>query len=225
VTIGMVAAIAKPWGDDGIRTAAGPTPSFGAAPTPPPVGIAGHAFDPKMFGPFEPAPDWSIWPAGYFVSVQYVTRQANDRPPGAPPTRPSPAPGATASPSPPPDPSVAVIGPDWPAEVVVGPGDHLVWLGVDTPLGWTIRDTVLRRLGSDGSLTNMPLTRLPSDWDDHFAVLGIPVDASSERLTDWQPGTYRLDVTVDPGRITRTIRITILTTPDPSPVPGVTMQP
>jgi hypothetical protein len=225
VTIGILAAIAKPWGNGLDGSPATPAQSARAEPTPSPVPLPGHAFDPKLFGPFEPSPDWSIWPAGYFVSVEFVSREAIDRPPSLPASGPSQAAESPLAASHGPDSSPAVIGPDWPAEIVVGPGDHLVWLGVDTPLGWTISDTVLRRIESDGSLTDVPISRLPSEWDDHFAVLGIPVDASSERLADWAPGTYRLDITVDPGRLTRTIRVSILTAPDASSVPSPTTLP
>lgn len=223
--IGILAAIAKPWGvENGDQSPRLPEPSADVAATSSPVPLAGHAYDPKLFGPFEPAPDWSVWPAGYFVSVQYVTREAVDRRPSSPPAGASGAPSLPPPGSNGPDPSPVGSGPDWPAEIVVGPGDHLLWIGIDTPLGWTIRDAVLQRV-SGGTLRAVPITRLPSEWDDHFAVYGIPVVASTDRLTEWPPGTYRLEVTVDPGRVTRTIRITIMTAPDSVSVPEVTTPP
>jgi hypothetical protein len=211
VTIGVLTALAKPWGDDrgGDRTGTTALPLVGAAATPSPVTLPGHAWDPKMFGPFEPAPDWSVWPAGYFISVQFVTREAIDRPVSgqspAPPA--SGVPAETSRPLPPPPPDQ----PDWPTTIDIGPGDHLLWLGIDAPLGWTFREFALRRLEANGSHTAIAITRLPSEWDDHFAVLGVPVDTFSDRLTDWPPGTYRLDITVDPGRITRTIQVNVMT--------------
>jgi hypothetical protein len=222
LTLGVLAAIAKPWGSDTDRAGrASPSPLPSPAASTPAAQFAGHAFDPKLFGPFEPHPDWSIWPAGYFISVQYVTRR------GVPSTvlssaPPSSEPSDRASPASSP---ANAAGPDWPPEIVVGPGDHLLWLGVDTPLGWTIRETTLRRIGPGGSLVVVPITRLPSDWDDHFAVLGIPVAAASGQLTDWPRGDYRLTITVDPGSVTRTISIRIETVPDPAPEPGLDREP
>jgi hypothetical protein len=226
VAIGIAVAIIKPWGGGPGLSPATPRPSPSVAATPAPAVLDGHAFDPKLFGPFEPAPDWSIWPAGYFVSVRYVSRQAVDspatEPPAAPGTEPSPAVPPTPSPDPagPPD-----EGPAWPHEIVVGPGDHLLWLGINTPLGWTIRDTSLTRTSPGVATEDVPLTRLPSDWDDHFAVLGIPVAPGAERLVDWPPGHYRLAITVDPGRVTRTIEVQILTTPEPPAAPPQVIRP
>lgn len=225
IAVGIAVAIIKPWGD-GPRPAATPRPSPSIAATAAPVTLAGHSYDQKLFGPFEPAPDWSIWPAGYFVSVRYVSRQAIDSaangPSAAPAAQPSPTSSATPAPAPsrPPD-----AGPAWPAEIVVGAGDHLLWLGINTPHGWTIRETTLRRTAADGSLVDVALTRLPSDWDDHFAVLGIPVELGAERLVDWPSGRYRLAITVDPGRITRTIEILVLTTPEPPAAPPRIIRP
>jgi hypothetical protein len=221
-TIGILAAIAKPWGSDADRTGrASPSPLPSTAASTPAAELAGHAFDPQLFGPFEPHPDWSIWPAGYFVSVQYVTRRGGPSaaPSAALPSSESPPPASPAS-SP-----ANVAGPDWPPVIVVGPGDHLLWLGVDTPLGWRIRETTLRRIGPGGALVVVPITRLPSDWDDHFAVLGIPVTASSDQLTAWPRGDYRLSITVDPGAVTRTISIRIETVPDPALHPGLDREP
>jgi hypothetical protein len=227
VSFGILVAIIKPWGDGPGTAVATPRPSASPAATPAPVDEAGHGYDQKLFGPFEPAPDWSIWPAGYFVSVRYVTREAVDDP-VAPVVEPAASPGdrpfASAAPSPA-APSPAPAGPAWPTEIVVGPGDHLLWLGVNTPLGWTIRDTDLRRTAADGTDEEVPLTRLPSEWDDHFAVLGIPVEPASERLVDWPPGEYRLSITVDPGRVTRTIEISIMTAPEPAAAPPAIIRP
>ena len=225
VAIGILVAIIKPWGSGPASTAATPRPSASSAATAAPVTLAGHSYDQKLFGPFEPAPDWSIWPAGYFVSVRYVSRQAIDSPANGPaPAGGAPSPTASVTPTPapsgPPD-----AGPAWPPEIVVGPGDHLLWLGINTPHGWTIRATSLRRTATGGALEDVPLTRLPSDWDDHFAVLGIPVEPASDRLIDWPPGRYRLAITVDPGRVTRTIDVLVLTTPEPPAAPPRIIRP
>ncbi len=228
---GVLLAIAKPWGSTAERPI--PTPSAAAIATAVPSGLSTtpdgeFRFDPDMFGPFEPAPDWSIWPAGYFISVQYVTRAPGGRavaspavpPPSADPTLPSP--GVTSpnpgSPSPPPptDP-----GPNWPAMIDVGPGDHLLWLGINTPRGWTVGDWALSRADPDGSLVDVEVRRLPSKWDDHFTVLSLPAVAGSDGLADWPAGDYRLELSVSPGDIMQTIRIVVRTDVGPeTPLPA-----
>jgi hypothetical protein len=224
VAFGLFVAIIKPWGSEPGAAIATPRPSASPAATIAPDDLAGHGYDQKLFGPFEPAPDWSIWPAGYFVSVRYVTRQAVESPPAGPAASPGDRPSASATPSASPR-SPADDGPAWPSEIVVGSGDHLLWLGVNTPLGWTIRAASLRQTDTDGSPADVPLTRLPSDWDDHFAVLGIPVEPGSDRLIDWPPGEYRLSITVDPGHVTRTIEISIQTAPAPPAAPPAIIRP
>ena len=213
VAIGVLAAIAKPWGDPSRPLI--PLPSLRAAPSPTvEAQLPGRPYEPELFGPFEPAPSWSIWPAGYFVSVKYVTRRGQPGSEPEPSPSRSPGPSGTA-PSSKPGSTEAARGPDWPPIIEVGPGDHLLWLGVDTPLGWTIRTSTLARIGPDGRPVNVPITRLPSDWDDHFAVLGIPVVGRADRLTDWPRGDYRLTITVDPGGLARTIVVRIETLADP----------
>ena len=212
VTIGVLVAIAKPWGGD--AGPVNPVIPFPSRPAPSAEApLPGRPYEPELFGPFEPAPSWSIWPAGYFVSVKYVTRRGQPGSEPGPSPSGSPAPSGTVPSSAPPS-TEAARGPDWPPIIEVGPGDHLLWLGVDTPLGWTIRSSTLTRIGPDGRPVDVPITRLPSDWDDHFAVLGIPVAGRSDRLTDWPRGEYRLTITVDPGGLARTIVVRIETLPD-----------
>lgn len=208
VLIAILVAIAKPWGagpgDTDSSRPAFASPSKSAEPGP---SVAGHVFDPNLYGPFEPAPDWSIWPAGYFVTVLFVTRASNADAQlspiatAGPSSRPgigSPRPAASSS---------ATAGPNWPSTIEVGPGDHLLWLGINTPRGWSVRGAVLRRIQPHGAATVVPTTRLPSLWDDHFTVLAIPTSSSSTTLAVWPSGDYRLDLTVSPGNIERTIVI------------------
>jgi hypothetical protein len=236
VAIGILAAIIKPWGGgQGDRPAPTAYPTAAIASSEPPADD-GRRFDPDMFGPFEPPPDWSIWPAGYFISVQYVTRAGapgpslTPAPPSASPgTSGSPAgasgspgstepagsagPGPSQSPGPSsgPGPSSSPRVADWPPEIDVGPGDHLVWLGINTPRGWTLRSVELHRMQPEGSSVVVPVRRLPSRWDDHFTVIGLPIDAVSDRLADWPPGTFELRIVVDPGGIRRTIVVRVRT--------------
>ncbi len=58
--------------------------------------------------------------------------------------------------------------------------------------------------------------RLPSPWDDHFTVLGIPAADDGDTLSVWPTGDYRLDLTVLPGEIRRTIAIGVRTLEAPT---------
>ena len=189
VSIGLFVAIIKPWGSEPGSAVATPRPSASAAATAdrgrrwPATATTRSSSDRSS----RPPTGASGRPAISCRSGTSPVRRSTNRrvdPTASPGDLPSPS--ATPSPAPP---SPAVGGPAWPAEIVVGPGDHLLWLGINTPLGWTIRSTDLRRIGTDGSTTNVPLTRLPSDWDDHFAVLGIPVGAGLGAAHRLAPGS------------------------------------
>jgi hypothetical protein len=211
VVIAIVAAIVKPWGigsespTSSTDPFASPSPSSSTSRRAP-----GHVFDPGVYGPFEPSPEWSIWPAGYFVSVKFVTRargvDASPDPPTADANRPD---APRVSPSIDVDPSDAE-GPNWPATVDIQPGEHLLWLGINTPRGWSVRDVALRRV-APGRPTTVMTRRLPSRWDDHFTIVGIPTAESAETLSTWPTGDYLLELVVDPGAIKRTIVVTVRT--------------
>lgn len=211
----LAVLIAKPWGGASAPVDAGlaltevpPTPA--AEPTP---FETGYAYDQSVFGPFEPRPEWSIWPAGFFVTVLYVTREARDDASEQPSTA---APGtsvATGIPQPAP---ATEPGSGWPAMITIGPGDHLLWLGINTPLEWTVRETAVWRREADGFRTKVSTVQLPSDWGPRFTVIGIPTSPGSDRLAVWARGSYDLEVTLAPGTITRSIRIEIETL---APVP------
>jgi hypothetical protein len=204
----VAALIVKPWGETSAALDAGSRPTASPAATPAPTAIeAGYAYDQSIFGPFEPNPEWSVWPAGFFVTVLYVTRETQPTPvPG------SPAP-ATGSPAPT---GAATGGPsgteaDWPAVVTIGPGDHLLWLGINTPIEWSARKATVWRETAGSPRTAVPVVRLPSSWGPNFIVIGIPVAAGSERLTIWPQGSYVVEVTLDPGAVKRSIRVEIQT--------------
>lgn len=202
--------IAKPWGGGSAPRDASPPPTerpmpATAGPTP---FAAGYAYDPGIFGPFEPRPEWSIWPAGFFVTVLYVTREARDLATVQPSTA---APGTSVAIGMPEPAAATEPGAGWPALITIGPGDHLLWLGINTPLDWTVRETAVRRRGEDGFRKEVPVVRLPSDWGPPFTVIGIPTSAGSDRLAVWARGSYDLEVTLDPGAVTRSIRIEIET--------------
>jgi hypothetical protein len=225
VLVAIVAAILKPWGA-GSNTpvqSAGPFSTQSAAPAPEPTAL-GHVFDAGLYGPFEPSPEWSIWPAGYFVSVRFVTRARDVA------LLPDTAPTPTISPDPPTvSPPIAAspsegTGPNWPTEVDILPGEHLLWLGINTPRGWSIRDLALRRVEREGT-SIVSTRRLPSRWDDHFTVIGIPTTESAETLSIWPPGDYLLELVVVPGDLERTIVIRVRTAADVVDDPVVELPP
>ena len=195
--------VTKPWGSVAPPNAALESTPATEAPTSGPTPIEeGYAFDQAVFGNFKPKPEWSIWPAGFFVTVQYVTREADEPSPAVTTPPPSGSPAPTPAPS-------AEAG--WPALVTIGPGDHLLWLGIDVPMEWEVREAHVWRLGSGGERTAVPVVQLPSAWGPYFTVVGIPVSAGSDRLAIWPRGIYDVDVTLSPGLVTKTIRIEIQT--------------
>jgi hypothetical protein len=214
VLVAILAAILKPWGSGSgtpVQTTA-PFASPSPAPSPEPTTL-GYVFDAELYGPFEPSPEWSIWPAGYFVSVKFVTRARDvavlpgpvESAPSSP-DRPTASPAIEAAPSEGP-------GPNWPTVVDILPGEHLLWLGINTPRGWSVRDLVLRRV-EPGGTTPVSTRRLPSRWDDHFTIVGIPTTGTAETLSIWPTGDYLLEVVVAPGDLERTIVIHVRTAAD-----------
>ena len=197
--IALLVAVVKPWGSATDRIGSSPSPSAppSAAPT---LSVGTDPAGVDFFGPFEPAPEWSIWPAGYFVSVMYVARA----PDGAP--RASSDPAATPA-----------AGSDWPTRIDVGPQDHLLWLGIDTPRGRTLDSVVLRRVDRNG-IDRLVATRLvPSPWPSHFSVLALAGGKADSALAVWPAGDYDLELAVSPGDVRRTIRIRIQTLAGPEP--------
>lgn len=201
--LGLLLAIVKPWGSATERV--GPTPF---ASTPPSAAastsVGGDAaLRVDLFGPFEPTPEWSIWPAGYFVSVMYVARAPR------PEVRPSLAPTATSVP-----------GSEWPSWIDVGPQDHLLWLGINTPRGYSLDTAVLRRANDDGTGTIVDTRLIPSPWPSHFSVVALARGTTDTALGVWPAGEYVLQLVVSPGNIRRTIDVRIRTIPDPDPGQG-----
>jgi hypothetical protein len=203
LAIALLAVIIKPWGSttDRAEATASPFPSHTAAPSTAVGGDSGLQV--ALFGPFEPTPEWSIWPAGYFVSVMYVARAPRTEP------RPSLAPPATSPP-----------GADWPARIEVGEQDHLLWLGIDTPRGFKLETATLRRANADGTGTIVDTRLIPSPWPSHFSVVALRRGTTDTALTVWPAGDYRLQLVVSPGDVRRTIEISIRTIPAPEPAHG-----
>jgi hypothetical protein len=199
------ALILKPWATPAAAPQTGPNPFSTPPPRPAPTFVQpGYPYEQDIFGPFEPGSEWSIWPAGFFITVQYVTRTANETPganePAAPTGEPRPTEGASGQRG-------------WPSVVTIGPGDHLLWLGLDTPREWRVFDVAVWLVGAGGGRSAVPAARLPSVWGPNFTVLGLPVSPGSDRLKVWPAGSYEVVVLLDPGPVRKTFRLEILTTP------------
>jgi len=217
----LLVAIIKPWGL-GVQSSnvARSTPSAPPAPseTPPPeLGYESRVYDPSIFGSHEPEAAWAFWPAGFLVTFGFVIQVPGDAgaSPGASavpsgrgaPTPAAASPGAATSPQPGP-PSVA-DDPVWPARFDVPTGNHLLLIGINMPLGHSLASVQLQHASASGSLDAVTVRQLPSPWPSHFAVIGLPTSVADDRLAIWPSGRYRLDMTFDPGQVTRTIEITI----------------
>jgi len=226
VGIALIIAIVKPWGPE----TGGPMSSSIGSPTA--SASAAQASDSselrkELFGPFEPEQEWSIWPAGYLTTVMYVARAPRTES-GASPA--SPSVGPNTSPSSPAVPAPSTSSPpgaDWPATIVVGAGHHLLWIGINTPRGWSLDRAVLSRTGKDGSALRRTVKdgtasvietrRIATPWPDHFTALALAAPGVERSLAVWPAGTYSLELWVSPGNVHRTIKIRILTAPDPAP--------
>ena len=198
--IALLVVIVKPWGSEADRAVASASPFPSHTTEPSAAADKDSDLQVALFGPFEPTPEWSIWPAGYFVSVMYVARAPRTEP------RSSLAPPATAPP-----------GAEWPARIEVGEQDHLLWLGIDTPRGFKLETATLRRAKADGTSTTVDTRLIPSPWPSHFSVVALPRGTTDTQLTVWPAGDYGLQLVVSPGDIRRTIEIRIRTLPAGTP--------
>jgi hypothetical protein len=199
--IALLLAILKPWGPETGVPSSSPTPSVAGASAAPAEDRELHT---ALFGPFEPTPEWSIWPAGYFVSVMYVARA------------PRSASGAGASWRPDAEASERPLpGSEWPSSIEVGAEDHLLWLGIDTPRGYSLDTAVLHRIEANGAATPVEIRRVPSPWPSHFTVLALASGGARSALAVWPAGDYRLELTASPGEVRHTVEIRIRTVPTP----------
>ena len=228
VLIGILVAILKPWSE--------PTPEAAtiASAEPGPTAAAttdaiAH-YNPDVFGAYEPAPDWELWPAGYLVSFGFAMRidSATAAPPVAVDTEvPGASPNAspTARPSPRPTPSRrAADGPAWPSAITITASSHLALVGINTPLGYRVGAT-LARLEPDGTSTAFEVIKLPSPWPTHFTVIAIDDGSGRSPRESWPTGRYRLHLRFDPGPIVRDIEIVIDQREAPAQAPTGPMAP
>ena len=187
----LVLAIVKPWGDG----APPAQPSSGARATarttnlPPTARAPRTEYEPRLFGYREPDPGWELWPAGFVFEFGLagpvpVHSAAPTGAASAPPRLvPSPAPTESAGP-----PSVAVLD--------LGPADHLIAIGLNTPADVRVTDIGLWILRGDACCAEpLPYVRLPTLWEsDHFFVIAAEDPDQPGQPGPWPVAEYRLDL-------------------------------
>lgn len=201
VVIILLVALVKPWGQAGTTapvpsqaTATTPSPSL-PRPTTDPADSFSRTYDPLVFGDHELQPAWGLWPAGYLVSFGFAMRAESSSPPS----------GAPASSEAAADPRTPI----WPAAIDIPSGNHLLLIGINTPNGYSLDRIDLVRRQTDGSVSEVAVQRLPSPWPSHFTVIAIDNGSGGPRLDFWAPGDYRLELTIDPGPIDRSIEVRV----------------
>lgn len=211
LAVGLLIAILKPWDTSpGSSAIVLPSAPPAATATPRPSPSAG-AYDFLQFGTNEPPPGWELWPAGYLASFSYAMRidmavrvpasDATPGPSGAPtPTSPPPTPIGT--------PSADGVPLDWPA-IRIPRGSALDLIGINRPLGYTLTVDGLTRIAEDGTPTPIRSLLAVSPWPDHFATVGYAADQSGNGMVSWPAGHYRLDLSIDPGGVHRSIDIVV----------------
>jgi hypothetical protein len=219
LVVALLVALVKPWSLAGtapepsqaLLATAPPSPSpsspRGAPATPDPAHALSRTYDPLIFGDHELQPAWGLWPAGYLVSFGFAMRA---EPSGAPTDPPA------ASGGPRPDPAL----PLWPAAIDIPTGNHLLLIGVNTPIGYSVDGIHLVRQGADGSTADVAVAHLGSPWPSHFTVIGIDSGTGTPRADFWAPGDYRLDLTIDPGPIMRSIEVRVEGPDTEAPTPS-----
>ena len=219
----LVVLIVKPWGEPAARRSPGPTTaavaSASIAATARPLATArpdgARQYDPGLFGRFTVVPRWELWPTLYVYQFGLMGPKSidGDGGVGAKPT-PVATPLATAAPIPSPAPSPAPASPPPGAGqlVDIGSTDLLMVLGLDTPAENRVLDARLWRFPADGPPVRMALIELPAPWPvTYFHVYGLAVPGADQEdlVAVWPPGTYRLDLLVDPGAEVRRIGLLV----------------
>lgn len=187
----LVIATLKPWEDRAVGRAESPAPVSPSRQTSAPTERTPRfAYDPRLFGIREPDPAWELWPAGYVVEFGI--------------SGPLPVHGQDGAPSQGP-PSSASLDPFEPADgpfvVDLGPADHLVALGINTPEDVRVERIELWRLTDQSCCFEaVQILRLPTLWDSpHFLVVAVADAAQPHVAGKWAPGRYRLELTTVTG--------------------------
>lgn len=99
--------------------------------------------------------------------------------------------------------------PAWPDAIDMPVGNHLLLIGVDTPVGFSVDGIRLTRYLPGSGTEDVLIALPPSPWPRHFTVIGIDGGLGVKRPVFWTPGRYRLDLTIDPGAIQRSIEVRV----------------
>ena len=214
----LALAIVKPWQalDPGVPAAQHASASAGpAVPRPPTPRPLRDTYDARLFGSREPDPAWELWPAGYVVEFGIagpvvVHGQESPVPSGgaaasAEPGTFTPAPGSV-----PPTAQPGLPSPVAEHVVDLGPSDHLIALGINTPADVRVAEITLWMQAGDVCCDELiPTIRLPTLWESqHFLVIGIEDPFRPGATAPWLAGEYRLDLVTVGGEI-RSVRLRV----------------
>jgi hypothetical protein len=212
VVIALLIAIVKPWGgspDHQIPVAAAspsPTPIPTTRPTPRP-----RLYDFLSFGTNQPPPGWEMWPAGNLASFSFAMR-VDLRPPDAvaasPEGSPSASSSATGIPVASSDEGLGTVPATWPT-IRIPVGSNLDLIGLNYPRGFSVRVVSLHQVDAAKGSTAVRAIIGTSPWPDHFTIVGFAPSNGPDAMEPWQPGTYRLDLTFDPGAVSRSVEVVI----------------
>lgn len=202
IVVVLLVALVKPWGlvassrpEPSQARFASPSPSPLPPASPDPADLVSRVYDPLIFGDHELQPAWGLWPAGYLVSFGFAMHAD---PSDLPTDGPSPS-GVTPEPA----------APVWPTAIDIPTGNHLLLIGLNTPDGFSVDGIHLMRRDAYGNAAQVSVKHLPSPWPSHFTVIAIDNGSGTTRTDFWAPGLYRLDLTIDPGPIERSIDIRV----------------
>ena len=230
VVIAVMVAIVKPWGA-AVRPDPAPVPVAAASSSSSPIATPLASVRPRLydflsFGTNQPPPGWEMWPAGNLASFSFAMRI--DLQPAVS-ASPAASDGASANPTPATTPipvGSSGVGsprgtvPDaWPT-IRIPVGSKLDLIGINTPLGYVVQVVSLRRTGEDGSVTPVHAILGTSPWPDHFTIIGYGAEDEPDAMQPWPAGTYRLELSIDPGGVARTVEIVI-----DGPAPGASAEP
>jgi hypothetical protein len=199
VVIGILVAVAKPWGGG---PEGRPAPSAvavssadadGPMALPPPAAPAGQPFDLAALGDLAPGPAWTLVTSHARTPLEHL-----ERPTGGPDPRPS----------------VESVGEGIVAGPVIdlGTTDDLGALAIAHPSEVSLAAIRLWRFATDGDgPSRVELDPVPSPWPvGHVAVLAHRDAATGpDRVLAWEAGLYRLDLLIEPVGAVRSVMLSV----------------
>ena len=78
-------------------------------------------------------------------------------------------------------------------------GNHLLVLGISTPVGYQVAGDRTLRVETDGASSPVETELLPTPWPDHFTVIGIRSRAPDGSLPVWPAGRLPARLETEPG--------------------------